>query len=112
AIQAALATGYNAGSWNGAPDPLNGAITSANAAAAPPNVYGIGYADSSDALIPGQPANTVELRYTLVGDTNLDRAVNSTDAITMARNYLIAGKTNWDQGNFNYDNTIDYADAL
>src|SRR5256885_721398 len=29
----------------------------------------------------------------------------------MARNYLIAGKSAWDQGNFNYDSTIDFSDA-
>jgi len=29
----------------------------------------------------------------------------------MARNYLIAGKTAWDLGNFNYDSVIDINDA-
>jgi len=29
----------------------------------------------------------------------------------MARNYLIPGRTAWDQGNFNYDSTINFSDA-
>jgi len=37
--------------------------------------------------------------------------VDLSDALLMSRNYLGAGKTNWDQGNFNYDNAINFADA-
>ena len=47
-----------------------------------------------------------------MGDANLDGVVNATDAIQMARNYLIAGRSGWDLGNFNYDSGIDYSDAL
>jgi len=66
-IQAALKTGYNAGAWNGSGAGVTGAIRSAAAAIGPANVFGAGYADSADALVVGQPANTVEIRYTLMG---------------------------------------------
>jgi len=51
------------------------------------------------------------LRYTRMGDVNLDRVVNSTDAIIMARNYITTANPKWDQGNFNFDNTVNLADA-
>ncbi len=111
AILAALGGGYNGGAWNGSGAGASGAITSTAAAGGPANTFGIGYADSVDGMVSGQPANTVEIRYTVMGDSNLDRIVNSTDAVTMARNYLIAGKTAWDLGNFNYDSTINLSDA-
>jgi hypothetical protein len=53
----------------------------------------------------------LEVRFTLPGDANLDGTVNSADAVILAHNYLVAGKTAWDQGNFNYDTVIDANDA-
>jgi hypothetical protein len=111
-VQHYLQNGYNAGTWNGAAPASDGAIVSSAAAAGPAGVYGVGYADWIDGVVSGQTANTVELRYTLMGDANLDRTVNSTDSLLMSRNYMVAGKTAWDQGNFNYDSTINMADAL
>jgi hypothetical protein len=110
-LQQYLANGYNAGGWNGTPTTTTGVITSSAAASGPAITFGIGYADSADGAVSGQPANTIEIRYTVMGDSNLDRVVDSNDAITMARNYLLAGKTAWDQGNFNYDVTINLSDA-
>jgi len=65
-IQAALKTGYTPGAWNGRAR-RNGGDPIAAAAIGPANVFGAGYADSADALVVGQPANTVEIRYTLMG---------------------------------------------
>jgi hypothetical protein len=111
AILAALSSGYNNDAWNGSGAGTSGAITSSAAAGGPVGVFGIGYADSADGIVVGQPANTVEIRYTVMGDANLDRVVNSTDAVLMARNYLGVGKSAWDLGNFNYDTTINLSDA-
>jgi hypothetical protein len=111
-VQQWLVAGYNGGAWNGTPVGSSGAITSSAAAGGPTGVFGIGYADWADGVVNGQPSNTVEIRYTVMGDTNLDRLVNAVDAVTMARNYLIAGKTAWDLGNFNYDATINLSDAM
>ena len=110
-IQAALTNGFNGGAWSGSAASPNGAITSQAASTGPAGVFGVGFADSVDGVVVGQPANTVEVRYTVMGDVNLDREVNSVDAIQMNRNYLIAGRANWDQGNFNYDSNINLADA-
>jgi len=100
-VRQALVQGYNGGNWAGTASPAFGAIVSSNAAGGPAGVFGVGYADSADGLIAGQPANTVEVRYTVMGDANLDRVVNSTDAIQMTRNYGASGTPAWDLGNFN-----------
>jgi prepilin-type processing-associated H-X9-DG protein/prepilin-type N-terminal cleavage/methylation domain-containing protein len=75
--------------------------------------YGVGYADSSD---PGNPASlasgTLEIAYTLLGDVNLDGAVNGVDFGILAANFNHS-VSRWDQGDFNYDgavNGVDFAD--
>ena len=71
----------------------------------------IGWADSSDAGNPANvPANTVEIRYTLLGDANLDGKVNSIDFAILSSHYNQAGV--WDEGDFNGDgkvNSVDFA---
>jgi fibronectin-binding autotransporter adhesin len=103
-IAALLATGYANGAWNGA-----GGITS-TAAAANSTSYGLGYADSAD---PGNPAGlssgTIEIKYTLLGDANLDGIVNGIDFGILAANFN-HGVTGWDKGDFNYDNVVNGID--
>jgi hypothetical protein len=98
-----LRTGYNGGLWNG------GAIFS-SAAAANSGSYAIGCADSGD---PGNPASlavdTVEIRYTLLGDANLDGVVNGIDFGIVAANFN-KGVSGWDQGDFNYDDVVNGVD--
>ena len=110
-IQQYIAGGFNGGGWNGLPAVSTGVIRSSPAASGPAGLYGVGYADSADGIVVGQPANTVEVRYTVMGDANLDRIVNSADAILMTRNYLVAGRTACDQGNFNYDSIVNSSDS-
>jgi hypothetical protein len=52
-----------------------------------------------------------EIRYTVLGDTNLDGTVNFADLSTLATNY---GSTNatWGMGDFNYDGTVNFTDLL
>jgi hypothetical protein len=111
-IQQYLTNGYNGGAWNGVPAPTTGVISSAAAAAGPVGKFGVGYVDSSDALIAGQPSTTVELRYTVLGDANLDRTVDISDALRLQANWNTAGTPAWDRGNFNFDAAIDAGDAL
>ncbi|HEY8747446.1 MAG TPA: hypothetical protein VIM11_05710 [Tepidisphaeraceae bacterium] len=111
AIQAALAVGYNGGGWNGSAAGLIGAITSATAAGGPANTFGLGFADSADGIVAGQTSNTVEIRYTVMGDANLDRVVDVNDSLLMARHWIALGNPGWDIGNFNYDNTVNLNDA-
>jgi len=104
-IAAWIASGYNHNTWTGI------GITSSTAAG---NLgkYGIGYAASSD---PGNPAGLssgqIEIKYTLLGDTNLDGKVNGTDFTILATNFNQSGKA-WDQGDFNYDGKVNGSDFL
>jgi hypothetical protein len=103
-IAALLASGYNGGAWNGvgintsAPTSFGGAV------------YSVGYAGASD---PGNPAGlasgTVEVKYTLAGDANLDGTVNGVDFGILAANFN-KGISGWDQGDFTYDNAVNGVD--
>jgi fibronectin-binding autotransporter adhesin len=102
-IAALLASGYAGGFWNGT------GIMSFTATANSTS-YGLGYADSAD---PGNPANlssgTLEIKYTLLGDANLDGVVNGIDFGILAANFN-KGVSRWDQGDFNYDNVVNGID--
>jgi autotransporter-associated beta strand protein len=103
-IAALLSSGYAGGTWNGA----SGIVS--NAAAANHLSYGLGYADSADAGNPaGLSSGTIEVAYTLLGDANLDYAVNGVDFGILAANFN-KGVTGWDKGDFNYDNAVNGVD--
>jgi hypothetical protein len=87
-----LAKGYNGGTWTGA------GLTSSLAAVNPQRM-GLGYVDSND---PGGVPNAVLVKYTLVGDTNLDGLVNFQDLVTVIQNFNKSGM-DWAEGNFTYD---------
>jgi hypothetical protein len=101
-IIADIDSGYAGGKWDGP-----GIISSM--AATNPN-YGIGYADAAD---PGNPAGLapgeIELRYTLLGDANLDGFVNAEDFTLYSENQGQANAT-WDEGDFNYDGMVNAED--
>jgi autotransporter-associated beta strand protein len=103
AIASLLSTGYAGGSWSG-----TGGIISTAAQSLP--AYSVGYADSAD---PGNPAalasGTLEIAFTLLGDANLDKAVNGVDFGILAANFN-KGITGWDKGDFNYDNAVNGVD--
>ena len=107
-IMGYLKNGYNGGHWNGATS--TGAITSIPAAQNGAQTTAIGYADSSDGLIAGQPANTVELRYTLYGDTKLTSSVGFNDFTRMTQHWNQTSGGTWDTGDFNYDGSVNSAD--
>jgi hypothetical protein len=97
-----LKTGYNGGAWNGPGIDS----TSAHAHAG----YGLGFADAAD---HGNPAHlssgTLEVKYALLGDANLDGTVNGTDFSILAANFGL-GATNWDQGNFLFTSSVNGSD--
>jgi hypothetical protein len=114
AITNYLKNGYNNGAWNGAPTATTGVITSSAARTNPNHSTAIGFADSADGTGVNTSPNTIELRYTLIGDTNLDGAVNTTDLQMLLSNFNQSAKS-WDQGDFNYDgkvNTVDLQPLL
>jgi autotransporter-associated beta strand protein len=98
-----LASGYSSGTWTGVG--IDSSIAAVNGTS-----YGLGYADAAD---PGNPAGlsagTIEIAYTLLGDVNLDGAVNGVDFGILAANFNKSA-SRWDQGDFNYDNAVNGVD--
>ena len=106
AVAGYIKSGYNGGAWHGA-----GIFSSA--AATNNQSYGLGYADSADPGNPaGLPSGQVEIKYTLLGDANLDGKVNGTDFSLMAANFNKAVTNGWDQGDFNYDGAVNGTDFV
>jgi hypothetical protein len=97
-----LVNGYNGGAWNGASDAVMSTPAQTN------NGYMIGYADSADGIVPGQPVNTVELMYTLGGDLNLQGTVVFNDFALVVANY--AKPAVWDTGAITYGTTVSFND--
>ena len=108
AIEGYLKNGYNNGAWNGTPTASTGAISSLAAQSNPKHNTAIGYADSADGTGINITPNTIELKYTLLGDANLDGQVNSADLQVLLANLNRVGV--WDQADFNYDGSVNSAD--
>ncbi|HXE53860.1 MAG TPA: dockerin type I domain-containing protein, partial [Tepidisphaeraceae bacterium] len=86
----------------------NGIITSSATASQAGTTIGI--ADSADGTGVNPTANSIELKFTKMGDANLDGAVNLSDLLALTRNF---GKpASWDTGDFNSDGTTNLADFL
>jgi hypothetical protein len=93
------------------------ASSSANAAASSPHPTALGYAESSAlglATFMGQSIDntTLLVKYTYVGDANLDGRVNGLDFNLLATNYGATGGKHWFMGDFNYDgfaNSMDFS---
>jgi autotransporter-associated beta strand protein len=102
-IAALIKSGYAAGAWTG--KGITSTTAQSNAGS-----YGIGYADAAD---PGNPAGLasgqIEVMYTLLGDANLDGAVNGSDFAILATNFNKA-VSGWDAGDFNYDGAANGSD--
>jgi len=102
-IAALLKSGYAGGEWNGP------GIDSSSAASDPG--YGLGYADGSDGDVSGLSSGQIEIKFTLLGDANLDGEVNGADFTLMAANFNLSGRV-WDQGDFNYDGDVNGSDFV
>jgi hypothetical protein len=86
-----------------------GAITSNQLAGNPSSA--IGYADGScDDGTPAQ-ADTVLIKYTLLGDANLDGQVNFQDLVAVVQNLNKAG-TDWAHGNFQNASETNFSDLV
>jgi filamentous hemagglutinin family protein len=109
-IQGYLKNGYNGGAWNGTPTASTGVIASIPAANNAAHTTAIGYADSADGLIAGQPANTIELKYTIYGDTTLTGTVGFNDFTRMTQHWNQTTGGAWDTGDFNYDGSVNGGD--
>jgi len=56
-------------------------------------------------FVPGLSSNQIEIKYTLVGDLDLNSFVNGIDFATMARHFN-QFDTNWTDGNVEYGSAI------
>jgi hypothetical protein len=97
-----VAGGYAGGRWDG-----NGIMTSSAAGTA---ATALAYADTASLPIGtlggmGVDATAVVVKYTYVGDANLDGRV---DGLDYAR--LAPGAGDWDHGDFNYDGLVNADD--
>ncbi len=102
-----LKSGFAGGTWTGTTG-----IISTNAQTKTNGLtYSIGWADGADKTgnVKNLTSGEIELKYTLVGDANLDGTVNGTDFSILAANFGL-GVTNWDQGNFLYTSSVNGSD--
>jgi sialidase-1 len=113
-IQALLRSGYANGSWSG-----NGITSSSaqmiSADASNPHKTGLGIADNANLMLAsfdGENVGSTSLlvRYTYLGDSNLDGVVNALDFNALANHYGAASAAGWQAGDFNYDGTVNSLD--
>jgi beta-glucanase (GH16 family) len=112
-IRSSIANGYAGGSWTGAG--LTSSLAAAVAADAS-NVHktALGYAEASalgvtDFFGQDVDATAVLVRYTLVGDANLDGSVSLADFNALAANFGSANRQ-WFEGDFNFDGSVNLSD--
>ena len=105
-IAALLKAGYAGGSWNGA-----GGIDISGPVVIGGFTYGLGYADGADAqhVATGLASGTIEIKFTLLGDADLNGIVNGIDFGILAANFN-KGITGWDEGDFDYNNIVNGLD--
>jgi autotransporter-associated beta strand protein len=103
-IAAYIKSGYNSGNWNG-----HGIISSTARSKTNGLSYGVGWADGKDDIVSGISSGEIEVKYTLLGDANLDGTVNGSDFSILAANFG-SGTTNWDQGNFLFTSAVNGSD--
>ena len=102
-IRAYIIIGRAGGAWNGT------GIDSSAAALPANNHYGLGYADGKDGVAVGISSGQIEIKYTLLGDADLDGAVTGSDFTDLVANLGKSGRV-WDQGDFDYDGAVTGSD--
>ncbi len=105
-ISAQIAYAFNGGAWDRA------GITSSLADGA----HGVGYAEASalasvPAIFGNVDSTSLLLRYTILGDADLNGRVDFSDLLKLAQNYESNGAY-WYQGDFTYDSSVDFGDLL
>jgi hypothetical protein len=114
AVRVAILSGYN-----GPTNRWGGPGINSSVAAEDPETYSVGYAPTN---APRRFAGTdvdgssVLVRYTLLGDANVDGVVEFEDLIQLAQNYntIVSAFTDawWLNGDFTYDGVTDFNDLV
>ena len=105
-----VTAGYAAGAWNG--NGITSTAAQGNAYHALAVLAGGSYlAYTNNALFNGQTVQATDtlVKYTWVGDANLDGKITAEDYLLLDRGY-VRGESGWAMGDFNYDGVIDYLD--
>lgn len=82
--------------------------------------FAVGLAEATEILSPagGQiggvstDGSSLVMRLTLKGDLNLDRSVNFSDLVILARNYGKSADARWTEGDADYDGRVDFQDLV
>jgi hypothetical protein len=82
-----------------------------------PDRHAVGYAEASvlasiPSLFGSVDSTSLLLRYTILGDADLNGSVEFSDLLALAQNYGESGSSYWFEGDFNYDRTVEFADLL
>jgi hypothetical protein len=109
AIHGLLASGYNAGAWNGSG--INSSVAAALISTA------VGFAEATDlfstfpATFFGQSIDNtaILLKYTFYGDADLSGSVNLNDFNRVAANFGQSGRR-WSQGDFDFTGNVNLLD--
>jgi autotransporter-associated beta strand protein len=104
AIRSYLIAGRSGGTWAG-----TSGITSSVAALPANSHYAIGYADGADGKVAGLSSGQIEIKYTLLGDADLDGVVTGSDFTALVGNLGKSGRV-WDQGDFEYTGSVTGSD--
>ncbi len=105
-VRGYLINGYAGGNWNG-PGIDSSAVVAGSS-------FGVGYADGADGVVAGLSSGQIEVKYTLLGDANLDGLVSGDDFTILVGN-LGKSVTAWDRGDFLYTGTVtgdDFTDLV
>jgi autotransporter-associated beta strand protein len=117
-IRSEIIAGRAGGTWNGH-GITSGAAASDVVAGGGTSNTALGYADNSDfgmglTAFGGQTvnSNSLLLRYTVLGDANLDGKVDLSDFLSLRHNFGLTSNATWDQSDFNFDGKVDLSDFL
>jgi hypothetical protein len=100
-IRGLLISGRNGGTWNG----TTGIISSGSSGTGVAAGYSVGYADGADHVVTGLSSGQIEVKYTLLGDANLDGLVTGDDFTILVGN-LGKSISGWDKGDFLYTGLV------
>ncbi len=100
-IRGYLISGRNGGAWNG----TTGIISTGSSGTGVAAGYSVGYADGADHVVTGLSSGQIEVKYTLLGDANLDGLVTGDDFTILVGN-LGKSISGWDKGDFLYTGLV------
>ena len=105
----------NNGAFDGSSGITSSVAKTINADSTPLHHTGLGYAVASSVNLSSVDSTSVNptdvvVKYTLIGDANLDGVVNALDFNALATNF--GSSNDWSHGDYTYDGTVDVNDFV